>query len=126
MNEPTPDETSLPHKAKLLLERYAQQLEPATVARLHLARQQALEAAQTARQSYWHWVPAGALALGLAGTLTFLVILEQPAVQPPPQGQDWEIIAAGEDWELLEDWEFYEWLGSLEQSRLNNQDGQAS
>jgi len=121
MNDPVSrqNEAELERSARQAYESSLERLDAHTLSRLHQARNQAIEAAATARlrrPGWLVWVPAGALA---AGVLSAALLVRTPVSDPalatgvaiPPAPV--ELLAAGdEDLDIAAeaDLGFYEWM----------------
>ncbi len=100
--------------AREQLERHAAQLDDATRRRLRTQRQEALQA-RPPRHTPWHtpWMSAA-----VVGTLVLAVALflwQSPDTrqeQAPPAA-----MAQSDEHDLMENWEFYEWLETVELSQ---------
>ena len=118
------DDAELERQARTVFQASVDDLDAATLSRLHRSRQQALDAAAGRKRRGWRWtawVPAGALA---ASVLAAVLLLRSPsetgvpsqvATTPPISDvrQDpLELLTAGEDLELATeaDLEFYAWV----------------
>ncbi|HIL82686.1 MAG TPA: DUF3619 family protein [Pseudomonadales bacterium] len=108
------------NKAKHLLDENVDRLDAATLAKLHQARNRALEHAgkRSGFPAYSGWMGAGAMAASLA---VGVVYFDQ---QPPPLPAIYEDAlqqAAAEEIELMDDLDFVAWL-VLEEDDLNHVD----
>ena len=118
------DEAELERHARNVFKASVDDLDAATLSRLHRSRQQALDAAAGRKRSGWRWTvwaPAGALA---ASVLAAVLMLRAPSENGAPaqvaatagsadaQQDPLELLAAGEDLELATeaDLEFYAWV----------------
>ena len=118
------DEAELERHARNVFKASVDDLDAATLSRLHRSRQQALDAAAGRKRSGWRWTvwaPAGALA---ASVLAAVLLLRSPSETGVPVQvaataanadvpQDpFELLAAGEDLALATeaDLEFYAWV----------------
>ena len=106
MNQDERDQALLA-KAKAVLDRQAEDLDPRMAARLHAARRQALEAS---RQLGWApWLAASGFAT--AAALVAVLWWKQPQPQPPlPVAEELELLASAEGLEFYDDLELYVWL----------------
>lgn len=110
---PSNDDQAFTKAAKRSLDQAADNLDPGTVARLHAARKRALAAHGQPRKPWINvWVPAGALAAGIAVMLAILVWFTVPSNLPPTDIEDLELLAAHEDIEFYSDLDFYDWLAT--------------
>ncbi len=126
MREPSDDrdDAELERQARNLFKASADNLDAATLSRLHRSRQQALDAAAGRKHTGWRWTawaPVGALA---AGVLAAVLLLRSPPETSAPaqvavstgsaeaQQDPLELLVAGEDLELATeaDLEFYAWV----------------
>lgn len=104
-----PDERNptLLAKAKAVLDRQVQDLDPRMAARLQAARRQALEAGPQPG-----WMPWLATS-GFATAIVLITVLwwKQPQPQPPlPAMEEFELLASAEGLEFYDDLELYVWL----------------
>jgi len=120
MNDPgsRQNEAEFERSARQTYESSLASLDARTLSRLNQARNQALDAAATARlrrPGWLAWVPAGAFAAGvLAAALLVRTPVSDPAlatgaaIPPAPV----ELLAAGEDLDIAAeaDLGFYEWM----------------
>ena len=118
------DDAELERHARNLFQASVDDLDAATLSRLHRSRQQALDAAAGRKRSGWRWTawaPVGALA---ASVLAAVLLLRSPSETDAPaqiavtpttadlRQDPLELLAAGEDIELATeaDLEFYVWV----------------
>ena len=118
------DEAELERHARNVFKASVDDLDAATLSRLHRSRQQALDAAAGRKRSGWRWTvwaPAGALA---ASVLVAVLLLRSPSetgapvpVAATPANADvpqdpLELLTAGEDLALATEaeLEFYAWV----------------
>jgi hypothetical protein len=114
MNGKDPENLFL-EKAKDLLNRGAESLDPRTQRRLAEIRVRALSQAEERRPGFFsprRWVMAGGFA---AATMAALALLFWPSPSPDPlptlgQVEDLEIITSQERVDLYQNLEFYRWL----------------
>ncbi len=118
------DDTELERHARNLFKASVDELDAATLSRLHRSRQQALDATAGRKRTGWRWsvwAPVGALAASvLAGVLLLRSPSETSAPVPvaaTPTNADvrqdpLELLTAGEDLDLATeaDLEFYVWV----------------
>ena len=117
------DDAELERRVRNVFKASVDDLDAATLSRLHRSRQQALDAAAGRKRSGWRWTvwaPAGALAASVLAA----VLLRSPSETGVPVQvaataanadvpQDpFELLAAGEDLALATeaDLEFYAWV----------------
>ena len=111
--DPTPSDARWAELACRVLDESADDLDAATLSRLHRARLAAIETSRTRRAAVWAWPALFAAAASLA-----LAVLIWPAAQAPLDSTpdsviaagDLELLAADADLALYEDLEFYAWL----------------
>lgn len=123
---PAPEQAQLPGNIRSLLDQHAAQLPQQTMQRLAAARGRAVEHALQDRhrkECRSGWFSATISASGLAAAFAVALWIFQPADHNGPAINDWDIAATNEELELRENWEFYEWLDSLEQSRITTREG---
>ena len=123
---PAPEQAQLPDNIRSLLDQHAAQLPRQTVQRLAAARERAVEHALQDRhrkESPSGWFSATIGASGLAAAFAVTLWIFNPADHNGPAIDDWDVAATNEELELMENWEFYEWLDSLEQSRSITREG---
>ena len=118
------DDAELERHVRDLFKASVDDLDAATLSRLHRARQQALDATAGRKRTGWQWtawVPVGALA---ASVLAAVLLLRSPSetgapvpVAVTPTNADvrqdpLELLTAGEDLDLATeaDLEFYDWV----------------
>ena len=118
------DDAELERQVRNVFKASVDDLDAATLSRLHRSRQQALDAAAGRKHAGWRWMawaPAGALA---ASVLAAVLLLRAPSENGAPaqvaatvgsvdaQQDPLELLAAGEDLELATeaDLEFYAWV----------------
>lgn len=118
------DDAELERHARTVFQAGVDELDAATLARLHRARQQALGAAAGRNRAGWRWTvwaPVGALATGV---LAAALLLRSPSETSAPvqvaatqmstdaQQDPLELLTAGEDLDLATeaDLEFYAWV----------------
>ena len=118
------DDAELERQVRNVFKASVDDLDAATLSRLHRSRQQALDAAAGRRRTGWRWTvwaPAGALA---ASVLAAVLLLRSPSetvapaqVAAAPANADvpqdpFELLTAGEDLALATeaDLEFYAWV----------------
>ena len=114
------DDAELERQVRNVFKASVDDLDAATLSRLHRSRQQALDAAAGRKHAGWRWTawaPAGALAASV-------LLLRAPSENGAPaqvaatagsadaQQDPLELLAAGEDLELATeaDLEFYAWV----------------
>ena len=105
-------DTEFVTRAREQLDRYAEDTDELTRARLAAIRKRALE--QAARPAY-RWLPATGLATA-AALLLAVLLWQQHAGDLQGVQEDWDILAAGEELELIEELEFYDWLEQTQSS----------
>ena len=107
------NDQELQQQARVALDRRADALDAATLARLNQARQRAVAAAQaTPSRQWWGWRMAGAAA-AVAGIALTVLLMGDPPSPLPDNGlmfSDLELIDIDEDLELVAEPEFYDWL----------------
>ncbi len=118
------DDAELERQVRNVFKAGVDDLDAATLSRLHRSRQQALDAAAGRKHAGWRWTacaPAGALA---ASVLAAVLLLRAPSENGAPaqvaatvgsvdaQQDPLELLAAGEDLVLATeaDLEFYAWV----------------
>lgn len=118
------DDAELERQLRNVFKASVDDLDAATLSRLHRSRQQALDAAASRKRTGWRltaWAPAGALA---ASVLAAVLLLRSPSETGAPvqvaatpanafAPQDpLELLTAGEDLDLATeaDLEFYAWV----------------
>ena len=102
------DEQELMQSARQVLDRSADELDSFTVARLKLARQQALEATPRRRLPL---VPATVFSAAVVGLLAVSLLWQGESLRFDEQAPaDVELLSTIEELDLYEDMEFYEWL----------------
>jgi hypothetical protein len=118
------DDAELERQARNVFKTSVDELDAATVSRLHQSRQQALALAEGRNRTGWRWTvwaPVGALA---AGVLAAALLLHSPPETGAPvqvaaiatsvevQQEPLELLTAGEDLDLATeaDLEFYAWV----------------
>jgi hypothetical protein len=98
-------------KAKAVLDRQAQDLDPRTAARLQAARRLALEASP--RPGWAPWLAASGFAAAIV--LVTVVWWKQPPPQPPlPAMEELDLLASTEGLEFYDDLELYAWLADAD------------
>ncbi|MBK7904223.1 MAG: hypothetical protein IPJ97_15720 [Proteobacteria bacterium] len=126
MREPPDDrdDAELERQVRNVFKASVDDLDAATLSRLHRSRQQALDATAGRKRTGWQWtvwVPVGALA---ASVLAAVLLLRSPSetgapvpVAVTPTNADvrqdpLELLTAGEDLDLATeaDLEFYDWV----------------
>jgi hypothetical protein len=118
------DDAELERHARHVFKASVDDLDAATLSRLHRSRQQALDAAAGRKRTGWRWTawaPVGALA---ASVLAAVLLLRSPPETSAPaqvaastgsaeaQQDPLELLTAGEDLDLATeaDLEFYAWI----------------
>lgn len=98
--------------ARSTLDAGARNLDARILARLHVARGQAHDAAE--RRPAWfasHWfIPGAAVSTALVMAVAGLLWLSSPTDELTVVGEDRSLIAADENVDIYDDLEFYRWL----------------
>jgi len=95
-------------KTKSTLDHQADNLDAATLSRLNLARQAALQQTKRPAKNRQVWIPAGGLAVVVLLTSIFLFKAEEIAVSTGID--EMEIIASNDGLDLYEQLDFYMWM----------------
>ncbi len=110
---PSDNDQAFTKAAKQSLDQAADNLDADTVTRLHASRKRAIAAHRQHREPWINvWVPAGALAAGLAVMVATLMWFTVPTSLPPTDIEDLELLAAHEGIEFYSDLDFYDWLAT--------------
>lgn len=110
MNEEfRPDEQAFIARAKQVLDRAVDEVDPAVSLRLQRARVSALEH-RALRRPWLAWV--GGLAMASLAALALLLWMKQPVSEHHAAVplEDFELVTSLENVELAEDLDFYHWL----------------
>lgn len=114
--EKTPETEALARQAKQALDDSLMDIDGETLAKLHRARNRALEASQ---QPNRFWSRVAWPAAGAAGALVLVLLVQLPQTTVEDnaialldhENDDWlELVSAADDVEFYEDLEFFEWL----------------
>ncbi len=110
---PSDNDQTFTKAVKRSLDQAADSLDADTVTRLRTARKQAIAAHRQHRRPWINvWMPAGAVAAGLAVMVATFMWFTVPSSLPPSDIEDLELLAAHEGIEFYSDLDFYDWLAT--------------
>ena len=110
---PSDNDQAFTKAAKRSLDQAADSLGADTVTRLHSARKRAIATHRQRRKPWINvWMPAGAVAAGLAVMVAAFMWFTVPNSLPPAGIEDLELLAAHESIEFYSNLDFYDWLAT--------------